>query len=325
MNAKATNNLLLHLKVQWEKYLTKKEVRKIIRACNIDAHEISEIKSRQIINNKELTAKVQVKTRNKEGGIKDNIILISFRLGPPTWEQFIRTTYRSGSNFGIRIIIYEGAGFNDPAGHVSCIGELVNNNNNCDLKTYLIEAKGLIQRIFEGKASQIIYIYENGPVLNDSPAEPLPSMRQVQETEFWTCYYLPAWNEPSDKPMGLRGNCDEWAKVYRDLSLPVIWNDDGLYLNITGDPDSELIKLIWKNKLDAIKKEYPEAKIELNDSGTPYGISIRISDIPMSSLIKMGPKNKMYYAEFIRDAEHGFMHFVDNILVDLKDMGKLIK
>ncbi|RPH51666.1 MAG: hypothetical protein EHM85_05850 [Desulfobacteraceae bacterium] len=318
MNARTTNNLLLHLKVQWKKYLTKKEVRKIIRVCNIDAHEISEIKSIQIVNNKELTSKVHVKTRNKEGKIKENIILISFRLGPPTWEQFIRTTYRSGSNAGIRIIIYEG--------NVSCIGELVDNNNNCDLKTYLIEAKGLIQRIFEGKASQIIYIYENGPVLNDHPAEPLPSMRQVQELEFWTCYYLPAWNEPFDKPMGLHDNHEKWDKVYKDLSLPVIWNDDGLHLNLTGDPNSELIKLIWENKLGAIKKEYPEAKIKLMEApGTPYGISIRISDLPMNSLIKMGPKKKNHYAEFIRDAEHSFMHFIDNILIDLKNMGKFIK
>ena len=168
MNAKATNNLLLHLKSQWEKYLTKKEVKKIIQACNIEAQEISEIKSRQIINNKELTVKVQVKIRNKESKIKDNIALISFRLGPPTWEQFIRTTYRSGSNIGIRIIIHEGA--------VSCIGELVDNNNNCDLKTYLIEAKGLIQRMFEGKSNQITYNYEKGSSINDSPSEQLPSV-----------------------------------------------------------------------------------------------------------------------------------------------------
>ena len=168
MNAKATNNLLLHLKSQWEKYLTKKEVKKIIQACNIEAQEISEIKSRQIINNKELTVKVQVKIRNKESKIKDNIALISFRLGPPTWEQFIRTTYRSGSNIGIRIIIHEGA--------VSCIGELVDNNNNCGFKTYLIEAKGLIQRIFEGKSNQITYNYEKGSSINDSPSEQLPSV-----------------------------------------------------------------------------------------------------------------------------------------------------
>jgi hypothetical protein len=307
---------LLHLKSQWDKYHTKKEVKKIIQACNIDVKEISEIKSMQIINNKEFTVKVHLKTHDKQDGIKDDIALISFRLGPPTLEQFIRMTYRSGSNAEIRIIIHEG---ND-----SCIGEYVGNNNNCGFKTYMIEAKGLIQCIFEGKASQITYNYEKGPISSDRPAEQLPSIRQVQESEFWTCYYLPAWGESSDKPMGLHGNGDEWAKVYKDLSLPVIWNDDGLHLNITGDPDSELIKLIWKNKLGAIKKEYPEAEIKLMEaSGTPYGISVRISDIPMSSLIKMGPKKKKDYAEFIRDAEHSFMHFVDSILADLRDMGKL--
>ncbi|MFO7666927.1 MAG: hypothetical protein R6V76_09940 [Desulfobacterales bacterium] len=312
MSTRTNNNLLLHLKSQWEKYLTKKEIKKILQSCNIDVQEISEIKSRQIINNKELAVKVHVKTGNK-----DDIALISFRLGPATWEQFIRTTYRSGSNIGIRIIIHEGT--------VSYIGGLIDNNNNCGLNTYLIEANGLIQRIFEGKAYQVTYNFEKGPVLNDRPAEPLPSLRKVQESEFWTCYYLPAWNETSDKPMGLNGNGDEWSKVYKDLSLPVIWNDNGLYLNISGDPDSELIKLIWENKLGAIKKEYPEAKIELKESGTPYGISIRISDVPMSNLIKMGPKKKLYYAEFILDAEHSFMHFVDKIMVELRDMGMLIK
>ena len=157
-------------------------------------------------------------------------------------------------------------------------------------------------------------------------AEPLPSIRQVQESEFWTCYYLPAWGEASDKPIGLHGNRQEWAKIYRDLSLPVIWNDDGLHINLTGDPDSELIKMIWENKLGELKKEYTDAKIELlKYSGTPYGISIRILDIPMSRLIKMGPRKKMEYAEFARDAEHKFLHFIDNILVDLRDMGKLLE
>jgi hypothetical protein len=237
-------NLLINIKSRWEKYLTKKEVMKIFQACNIDVQEILEIKSRQIINNKEYTAKVHVKTRSDDNRIDDNIVLISFRLGPPTWDQFIRTTYRSGSNAGIRIIIHEG--------NASYIGELVGNNNLCGLKTYLIEAKGLIQRIFEGKAQQIDYSYENGPIVNENPPEPLLSIRQVQESEFWTCYYLPAWGESSDKPMGLYGNREEWAKLYRDLSLPVIWNDDGLHINLTGDPDSELIKMIWKNKLGEV-------------------------------------------------------------------------
>ena len=291
---------------------------KIIQACKIKVQGISEIKSRQIINNKEYTAKVHVKTCGDDNRIKDNIVLLSFRLGPPTLDQFVRTTYRSGSNAGIRIIIQEG--------NVSCIGEYIGNNNKCGLKTYMLEAKGLIQRISEGKSQQIDYRYEKGPISNDQPAEPLPSIRQVQESEFWTCYYLTAWGEPSDKPMGLYGNREEWAKVYRDLSLPVIWNDDGLHLNLMGDPDSELVKLVWKYKLGELKKGYPDAKIELmEDSGKPYGISIRISDVPMSSLIKMGPRKKMEYAELIFNAEHDFMHFMDNILVALRDMGKLPK
>jgi len=48
---------------------------------------------------------------NVDRVIEDSNGIISFRLGPPTWEQFIRTTYRSGSNAGIRIIIHEGDGY----------------------------------------------------------------------------------------------------------------------------------------------------------------------------------------------------------------------
>ena len=136
-------NQLSHLKSQWEKYLTPKEAMKIFQACNIDFHETMEIKSRQIVNNKEFTAKINAKIRSDKGEIEDSNVSINFRLGPPTWDQFIRTTYRSGSNIGIRIIIYEG--------DVSCIDELVDNNNAGGLKTYLIEANGLTQRISEGK------------------------------------------------------------------------------------------------------------------------------------------------------------------------------
>ena len=307
------NSFLIHLKSQGEKYLTPKEVTKIFKAFNIDVQQTLEIKSSQIVNSKEFTAKVHAKIRNEDGTIEDSHVLISFRLGPPTWDQFIRTTYRSGSNVGIRIIIHEG--------NVSCIGELVDNNNACGLKTYLIEANGLIQCIFEGKAQQIIYSYETGPIVTNSPAEPLPSMRQVQESEFWTCYYLPAWGEPPDKPIGLYGNRDQWAKIFEDLSLPMMWNDDGLHITLSGDPDSYLIKPIWEHELEKLRQEYPDAKIELlKDSGIPYGISIRILELPMSSLIKMGPRKKTEYGKFVHDAEHNFLHFIDDILVDLRDM-----
>ena len=313
MNGQGTNNMSLHIKSQWEKYLTKKELTKLFGSCKIKTQEISEIKSSQAISNKEFIAKVHAKIRNEKGIIEDNIVLISFRLGPPTWDQFIRTTYRSGSNIGIRIIIHEG--------NVSCIGHLVDNNNACGLKAYLIEAKGLIQRIFEGKTHQISYNYENGPIVSNSPAKPLPSMRQVQESEFWTCYYLPAWDQPLDKPFGLYGNRDQWAKIFEDLSLPMMWNDDGLHITLSGDPDSYLIKPIWEHELEKLRQEYPDAKIELlKDSGIPYGISIRILELPMSSLIKMGPRKKTEYGKFVHDAEHNFLHFIDDILVDLRDM-----
>ncbi|MCG6536665.1 MAG: hypothetical protein L7F78_18650, partial [Syntrophales bacterium LBB04] len=270
-----------------------------------------------------------VKARGDDKGTKINIALVSFRLGPPTWDQFIKVTYRSGSEAGIRIIIHEGAGFdkdllNEPTGNANLIGQLVYNNNNCGMVTYLVEAKGLIQRIYEGKTKQINYQYEVGPLVNDNPSAPLPTIRRVQEAEFWNCYYLAAWGDTYDGLMGLAGNGKEWAKVFQDLSLPVIWNDDGLHLNVFGDADSELVKLIWENKLDDLQKAYPEPLIKLlEDSGKPYGISIRIADLPMSNLIKLGPRKKKEHAEFIFDAEHNFMHVIDDILDDLKDTGKL--
>lgn len=252
-NIKEPYSPMIQLKGQWENYLTDKELAKIFKASKINVEEVPEIKPGQIINNKEFTAKVHAKIRCG-GKVESNNILISFRLGPPTWEQFIRTTYKSASNVGIRIILYEGEGFdwdclNNPIGNVSCIHKLVNINNNCGLKTYLIGARGLIRRIFEGKTNQVSYGYENCPTANDNPPATLPSMRQVQEAEFWTCYYLPAWNQSYDEVMGLYGNGEEWAQVYKDLSLPIIWSDEGLYLNIFGEADSKLVKLIWDNRL----------------------------------------------------------------------------
>jgi hypothetical protein len=73
MNAQNTN-LLLHLKSQWEKYLTKKEILKILKACNIDIQQALEIKSRQIINTKEFTAKVSVKTHCDDNRIEDTAV-----------------------------------------------------------------------------------------------------------------------------------------------------------------------------------------------------------------------------------------------------------
>ena len=335
-NNKKQDGLAIDLKSRWEKYLTKKEVLKILQECKITVQEILEIKSIQITNNKECTVKVHARILKGNFRVEKTTVILSFRLGPPTWDQFIRTTYRCGSMTGIRIIIHEGNGYerdylNDPAGDVSCVGQLVINNNNCGLKTYLLEAKGLIQRIFEGKTHQIIYNYEYENIINNNsteklPSENLPSLRQVQESEFWTGFYLPGRNEFPGEPMGLTGEREEWApmySLYKDLKTPVIWDDDGLHINLIGDPDSELIKLIWDNKLDDFKNAYPDATIKLmEDSGKPYGISTRILDLPMKNLIKMGPNKKMECGEFINGAEHKFAHFIDNVLVELRDQGK---
>jgi hypothetical protein len=326
---KPANNFAWHLMGQWEKYLTDKELARILAACKIASPKIVEIKTGQLVNNNEFTVKVHIKARGDDKKTGDNIVLISFRLGPPTWDQFIRTTYRSGSNIGIRIIIHEGTGFDrdssdEPTGNAESIGMLAYNNNKCGLKTYLLEAKGLIQRIFEGKTKQIVYKYEVGSIADDNPPVPLPTIRQIQEAEFWNCYYLAAWGEAYDGLMALPGYGEIWAKVHRDLSLPVTWNDEGLHLNVFGDYDSKLVKLIWDHKLGAFKEKYPEAKIVLlEESGRPYGISIRILDLSMSNLIKLGPRKKKEYAKFTYDAEHNFFHFMDDVITDLKNMGKL--
>ncbi|HET6460515.1 MAG TPA: hypothetical protein VFG29_06985 [Syntrophales bacterium] len=89
-NKQKTNNPLVQLKSRWEKFLTKKEVTNIIQAGRINVQRISEIKSGNIINGKEYTTKVHAKIRNNDGVIEDSNVIISFRLGPPTWEQFIR-------------------------------------------------------------------------------------------------------------------------------------------------------------------------------------------------------------------------------------------
>lgn len=107
--------------------------------------------------------------------------------------------------------------------------------------------------------------------------------------------------------------------------MPVIWNDEGLHINIFGDTDSQMIKLIWDHKLGVLQEKYPGSRIALlEDSGKPCGILIRIAVLPMSNLIKLGPRKKKEYAEFIYDAEHNFMHVIDEILADLKNMGKLL-
>ena len=49
-NNKKQDGLAIDLKSRWEKYLTKKEVLKILQECKITVQEILEIKSIQITN-----------------------------------------------------------------------------------------------------------------------------------------------------------------------------------------------------------------------------------------------------------------------------------
>jgi len=319
-----------YLAVSWDKVLSdEKEIINLLNKLNIPCMTDVVTVSREYTDDNRLIMLIEAGNVNA----KTFRIIIDATSGIPTWQQFISVTYDQGESANIKIILY-GEDYNDKtidftAGGLIEIGNLVRRNNKCCVTTYL--AKGISYNQSGQKMITSCDVMEAPGDVSDelsiNGTQTLPTKRQVQEAEFWTGYYFPQW---ATDPIGMDDDIiNDWAPGYslgKDLNTEASWNDDGFFIKLIGEPGSEAIQWIWDNRKGAFESQYPDCPVTLeNNDGKPYAISVRILDIPMTSLINMTSKDKWYYGDTVFGEEHNFQEVACSVSNDYDEMVKAVK
>ncbi len=247
-------------------------------------------------------------------------IIIDITSGIPSWQQFINVTYEEGGDADIRLILY-GVDHDEDilAGRLFELESLVRRNNECGVKTYLA---GGVRSNHEDKKSLAICDINEEPALSSvRNGLELPSKTELLKGEFWVGYYYPQLNDV--KPGLYNYILREWRPGYalsRGLSADNLWREDGFYMNLTHEPDSEIIDWIWTNKISSLKTAYPDSTINLDNRCDDYkAICVKILDIPMKEIFEMEPDNKWEYAELLLEMEIEFCTLAEQLIEEYID------
>jgi hypothetical protein len=317
-----------------KKIFNNTELNKVLKSVGLKNHKMKKFSYLENSSEDERYS-LELVTQLEDSQSQCHDIVVDFQFG----SQFINVTYDVGCEYDKKIIIYEND-FNkkfsyDPPGAWDVIDDLVNINNKCGVKTYLVEAKGLLQYMLQGEKKRISYHLVKGPCGNDinlpelvlhngELPRQLPTKRQVQVSEFWLGYYFPNWG--MGRSFDDHNVIEEWTPGYslaHDLSTKAYWNDDGFFIDLVGEPDSERIKWIWANRQSVFSEAYSDCPVVLkSENNKPCAISVKISDVIMEELIKMKPEDKWYYGEMVYGQEHKFWEVAQKAIENYNDAKK---
>lgn len=239
-------------------------------------------------------------------------VYIDIIIGYPSLGHYLEATYGLGWDAHNRILIYSACAYGGIRDDDEIIA-LLRRNNECGLKTYLVEAKGLGPFIY-------YEVNENSKVGVSRGPEELPSEERILETQFWCNIY------GSDerccccqKEMNIFGSMHPRFPSYdfnKQQRLEMEWNEEGFSLYFIDESGSGIVDWLWKNK-DTLTNyyvdEYPNRQTFLiTEEGKPPAIEFKLIDIPINDLLAMDGRKisygeEVYYLEFeydkiIRDA-----------------------
>lgn len=326
---------------KWSIIVREKEMRKLLDIVGMTDYKIIRIDPHTRKGTERYSVSLLVEKHNDNNSLVE--VIIDFRLGNPTWEQFIDVTYDAGSKYDKKIIIFEydfdEKGFSNVPDAVCEIEDLVKFNNKSGVETYLVEAKGLIKYFLKGEGNDIGYSLVNGPygydVDNPVPvsknrelAQSFFPKKDVRLSEFWLGYYRPNWGDEESNYN--RNSLVVWTPRHRlshDLRTITDWNDDGLFIDLAEYEDSEdigAIQWIWNHRKALFEETYPERSICLKyNDGQPIALSVRIYGTPVTELIEMAPKAKWLYCKMVYGAEHKFRQIAEKAIEDYDKMTKI--
>ena len=310
----------------WKDHFTTREaIRNLFQQIRITNEEIIDINP--VPNDLPDRATILITTRHRETGILRKAI-IDFTTGGPTWEQFIDLTYDSGANTDLKIIVYDGVWIKSgPAGTAPEIADLAAINNQCGVRTLLVETLCSLKEGEEG-LKYFLYadLYSDPEDLVIPGIETLPTKRQIQEAEFWAGYYGGTCQFQDAPPIKVDAHViNGWTpgfEVTPGVELQALWTEEGFSMNPLAKPESEKLSEIWNEGKAVLMEEYPGQNIEYspNLNGRAV-ISVNLEKTPMSKLIEMHFEDKWNYAELVYFKEGGFQGIVGEIIrtIDKKD------
>ncbi|OQA93946.1 MAG: hypothetical protein BWY27_00012 [Bacteroidetes bacterium ADurb.Bin234] len=306
------------LAVSWEKVLSNEEdILNFFKRLELDNYKDVKIISKNFSEDGRLIALIEA-----HNGNDTYKIIIDATSGIPTWEQFINVTYDDGNDSDVKIILYgknyDDQSFNLPAGGLYDISNLVRRNNKYGVRTYLV--KGIDYNSTGQKILNSCVVEENPEHVDVDANVNFPSKLDVQKAEFWIGYYLPHWcAEPYEDDEDIE-ELEPGYSLSDGLSTKAFWNDEGLFIELRGELNSSIIEWIWANKKQLFQEVYPDCSIELKSlNDKPSAISIKIVDIPIGELIKMGSRNKWEYGELVYDEEHKFVEVAEKAIDDYRE------
>ena len=189
-NQNTDNSTEPGIQKKWNSIVTKNELRKLLNMIGMKDFKISSI----IPNNENSSDRhgVLLNLNDRYDEEAWSIVIIDFRLGNPTWEQFIDVTYNENHcDFSRCVIVYDNY-YEVPnvSAHTEndiTIYDLVRNNNKCGLDTFLIKADGIAKRFTSGGHEKIKYEIQGTPAEGaGAPVfkyieDDFPTKEQVQE------------------------------------------------------------------------------------------------------------------------------------------------
>ena len=314
-----------YLAVSWDGVLSGKEdILKLFEKLNLQDLEDIEIISRTYSQDNRL---IMLITANKADSLRR--IIIDATSGIPTWQQFINVTYDDGKSTDVKIILYgkdyDGHSFDLPAGGISDLSNLVRHNNKCCVKTFLV--KGIEVGCNDQKVLKYCSVEEEPADADIDKKLKLPPKVEIQKAEFWAGYYYPNWvmqgGEPIDADDDISGDWNPGYSLYRGLSTKAVWNSDGFFIDLIGEPDSEAIKWIWANRKSLFDDAYPDCSFTLQIQKTYYAISVQVLNIPLKKLFEMKPHDKWEYGELVYGEEHKFVSVAEGAINDYDKTNKV--
>jgi hypothetical protein len=189
-NQNTDNSTEPDIQEKWNSIVTKNELRKLLNMMEMDFYKIINIEQLSRKSSDRYGLLLHLHSRNNDECWTE--VMIDFRLGGPTWDQFTDVTYeKTESDFPRYVIIYDNY-FDVPStsAHVESdvtIYDLIRINNECGYKTFLIKADGIAKSFVSGGRNKIKYNIECGP--SDYASRPdgndmecdFPTKEQVQE------------------------------------------------------------------------------------------------------------------------------------------------
>lgn len=318
----------------WKDHFTTKEaISELFRQIKISTGEVIDI--HPVPNDSPDRITVLVTTKQSETRAITKTI-IDFTTGGPTWEQFIDLTYDLGANTDLKIIVYDDVWIKpEPAGSGPELADLVAINNQCGVRTILVETicsmKDGVKRL-EYFLYQDLYSERNHYLHSDSEefvipwTQPLPTKRQIQEAAFWAGYYGGTCQFQGAPPIKINARViNGWTpgfEVTPGVEIRALWTEEGFSMNLLAKPESEKLSQIWNEGKAIFMEEYSEHDVVYSpNSNGKAVISVKLDKTPISDLIDLRFEDKWEYAELVYYQEGKFQEIVEEIIriTDEKD------